>query len=40
MAQTVVTQTDRAEIVRLANAIVVSQQSEIRTLQDMLADRQ
>ena len=40
MAQNILAEADRADVVRVANAIVVSQQSEIRTLQDMLADRQ
>lgn len=40
MAKDVLTQTKRPEVVRLAQAIVASQQNEIRTLQAMLAARQ
>ncbi len=40
MAAAVLSQTDRPEVVRLAQAIVTSQQSEIQTLQAMRAARQ
>lgn len=40
MARTALTQTDRPEVLRLAQAIVTSQQREIQTLEAMLAARQ
>ena len=40
MAQEILGETDRPEVVHLAQAIVTSQQSEIQTLQAMLAARQ
>lgn len=40
MAQEILGQTDRPEVLRLAQAIVTSQQSEIQTLQAMLTTRQ
>jgi uncharacterized protein (DUF305 family) len=40
MAQAILGATDRPEVLRLAQAIVTSQQSEIQTLRAMLAARQ